>query len=233
MRFAIDQAVFDVLPTVCIGVVVAEGLNNSSPVPAINSLLRQAIDDARARFQGANVKEHPAIACYREAFRKLGYNPNKFPCSVEALISRVAKGGEPPDINGVVNLVNTVSLRYTLPMGAHDMDSISGDIAVRFSVEGEPFTPLGEAAPEAVPAGELVYVDDREVRTRRWIWRQNDRGKVIQSSRRIFFPIDGFADVNQESVESAMTELSALIEQFFGVTTRRHLLKRGCHTVTL
>ncbi len=226
MRFSIDRAVFDVLPAVCIGVVVAEGLDNSAPVAEVNDLLKQATEGARARFQGVNVKEHPAIACYRDAFRILGYNPNKFPCSVEALTSRIAKGGELPDINAAVNLVNAVSLKYTLPMGAHDLDSMSGDIAVRFSRDGEPFTPLGEVEPEAVPAGELVYADDREIRTRRWIWRQNDRGKVTQASHRIFFPIDGFTDTNLSAVENARDELSGLVEEVFRTPTRRYLLTR-------
>jgi DNA/RNA-binding domain of Phe-tRNA-synthetase-like protein len=224
VRFVIEGDVFRRLPTICIGVVVAEGLDNSHPVEEINLLLKESIEDTRARFQGINVKECPAIACYRDAFRSLGYNPNKFPCSVEALTSRIAKGGEPPDINAVVNMVNAVSLKYTLPMGAHDMDSIAGDIAVRFSKEGEPFTPLGEIEPESVPAGELVYADDREIRTRRWIWRQNDRGKVTQASRNVFFPIDGFTDVNLDAVRSAMSDLSALIEKFFSVPTHRYLL---------
>jgi DNA/RNA-binding domain of Phe-tRNA-synthetase-like protein len=233
MRCTIDPAVFDALPTVCIGVVTAGGLDNSTAVPEINLLLRQSVAEARSRFAGVNVKEHPAIACYREAFRKLGYNPNKFPCSVEALMSRVAKGGEPPDINAAVNLVNAVSLRYVLPMGAHDMGTISGDIAVRCAREGEPFTPLGETETEAVPAGELVYADDREVRTRRWIWRQNDRGKVTAASRNVFFPIDGFTDQNQEAVERAMEDLSGLLKRFFDVAPARHFLHRGCISVEL
>jgi DNA/RNA-binding domain of Phe-tRNA-synthetase-like protein len=81
--------------------------------------------------------------------------------------------------------------------------------------------------PEAVPAGELVYADDGEIRTRRWIWRQNDRGKVTQASRNVFFPIDGFTDVNLDAVRGAMSDLSALIEKFFSVPTRRYLLDQG------
>lgn len=53
----------------------------------------------------------------------MGINPNRFPCSVEALATRIAKGGGLPDINPAVNLVNAYSLRYSLPMGAHDLDA--------------------------------------------------------------------------------------------------------------
>lgn len=226
-RFTIDPAVFEVLPTVCVGAVVAEGLDNRENRGSIDTLLRQAIEDARARFQGTNLKEHPAIACYREAFCKLGYNPNKFMSSIEALTLRIAKGGAPPHINPVVDLVNAVSLEYTLPMGAHDLDSVAGDLAVRFAREGEPFTPLGEPQTEAVPAGELVYADAREIRTRRWIWRQNERGKVTEASRRVFFPVDGFNDVNRQAVEQAIVRLSTLIESFFGVSPRTYILDKA------
>lgn len=230
MRFTIDPEVFRTLPTVCIGVVAARDIDNAREVPAIEALFRQSIAEARERLQGVSVKEHPAISCYREAFRKLGYNPNKFPCSVEALAARIAKGGEPPSINPVVDLVNAVSLKYILPMGAHDMDSVSGGIAVRYAKDGEPFTPLGETHPEAVPAGELVYADDREVRTRRWIWRQNDRGKVTRASRSVFLPVDGFSHVNKNSVEQAMEELSGLLEEFFRIRPTRYLLDQATNS---
>ncbi|MDH7478615.1 MAG: phenylalanine--tRNA ligase beta subunit-related protein, partial [Syntrophomonadaceae bacterium] len=178
MRFIIHSEVFEQLPTLCIGVVVAEDLDHRRPAEQIEQLRQQAIEKARSRLKGANLKEHPAISVYRDAFRLLGFNPNRFPSSIEALASRVVKGGEPPRINPLVDLVNAVSLKHLLPMGAHDLDSIAGEIAVRFSAPGETFTPLGESEPEEVPAGELVYADHREIRTRRWIWRQNDRGKV-------------------------------------------------------
>ncbi|MGM0652616.1 MAG: phenylalanine--tRNA ligase beta subunit-related protein [Bacillota bacterium] len=68
---------------------------------------------------------------YREAFKKMSINPNKFPCSVEALSARAVKSGTLPDINPIVNLVNTYSLKNTLPMGAHDLDQTESNIEVR------------------------------------------------------------------------------------------------------
>lgn len=224
MRFIIDEKVFDTLPAVCFGVVVAEGADNRGKTGGINELLLEAVQSVRSRYQGVNIKEHPDLLCYREAFQKLGFNPNKFPSSVEAMVSRVVKGGELPDINDVVNLVNAVSLKYVLPMGAHDIDSIQGDIMVRYSREGELFTPFGQTEPEAVPAGELVYADDREIRTRRWVWRQNDRGKVTPACRNVFFPIDGFSNCNREAVIKAREDLSGQIRRFFGIEPRQYWL---------
>ncbi len=215
MRFAVSEEVFQVLPTVCFGVVVARGIDNRARRPEINALLDQSVVTVRNKFTAVRLKEHPDVLCYRDAFQKLGINPNKFPCSVEALTARVLKGGSVPDINPAVNLVNAMSLKYTLPMGAHDLDTVQGDIHVRFSTNDDTFVPFGQSEPEMLEDGELVYADGREVRTRRWIWRQSDRGKVTGESTNIFFPIDGFTDHNRDAVLAAREELADCLRRFF------------------
>lgn len=231
LKFIIDDRVFETLPEVCFGAVVARHLENRSGRPAVKELLERSMIDAREKFNGLNLKEHPDLLCYREAFQKLGINPNKFPSSVEALTARVAKGGSLPDINSAVNLVNAISLKYTLPMGAHDLDSVQGDMAVRFSRQGDPFTPFGQSTPETVDEGELVYADGREIRTRRWIWRQSDRGKVTEESVNIFFPIDGFVRQNRSAVLAARDELANLIEQIFQCEVSTFYLDSGSRVV--
>ena len=71
------------------------------------------------------VKESPEIVPYREAFRALDINPNKFMCSIEALLTRIAKGKGFPEISPVVDFGNAVSLKYRLPIGAHDMGTVT------------------------------------------------------------------------------------------------------------
>ncbi|WP_082789069.1 phenylalanine--tRNA ligase beta subunit-related protein [Desulfolucanica intricata] len=56
-----------------------------------------------------------------------------------ALTTRISKGGILPDINPAVNLVNALSLKYTLPMGTYYLDAANGDIFIPFS-QPEPET---------------------------------------------------------------------------------------------
>ena len=84
--------------------------------------------------------------------------------------------------------------------------------------------PFGAEEPEVLPEGEMVYADDRDIRTRRWIWRQSDRGKVTPVSANIFFPIDGFTDGNIDAVLRAREELSRCLEKYFKVETGQYLL---------
>ncbi|WP_334295952.1 phenylalanine--tRNA ligase beta subunit-related protein, partial [Clostridioides difficile] len=42
--------------------------------------------------------------------------------------TRVAKNKKLPHINPIVDLGNSISLKYLLPMGAHDMDFRNDDV---------------------------------------------------------------------------------------------------------
>ena len=54
------------------------------------------------------------------------------------------------------------------------------------------------------------------MRTRRWTWRQSEIGKITEDTSSVFFPIDGFTDINRERVIQARDELAELIENIFG-----------------
>ena len=216
MKFIVEKEIFEKLSNACFGVVMAKGIDNSKAYPEIEQLLDESIAAAAQRFEGKKVKEEPDILPYREAFRALDINPNKYLCSIEALFTRIAKGKGMPHINPVVDLGNAVSLKYTLPMGAHDLGGSSEDICIRLAQPGDTFLPFGGEAEETPDSGEVVYAVGHQVRTRRWTWRQSEHGKITPESTDIFFPIDGFTDFNREQVLAARDELQALVKRIFG-----------------
>ncbi len=233
MLFTVETKVFEILPDACFGVVVARNLDNSGSNTEVWAMLERAIEATRIKFQSVKPKEHPDLQPYREAFQKMGINPNKFPCSVEALTTRIIKGGSLPDINPAVNLVNACSLNYTLPMGAHDLDAAESDLEVRFSRSGDIFIPFGETEPEILEEEELVYTSGNKIRTRKWIWRQSDQGKVSAESKNIFFPIDGFAGYNREAVVAARDGLAADLERIMSAGITKFYLDKNNRSVTL
>lgn len=216
MKFKVSHDIFNLLPEACFGVVTARGIDNKAAYPVIADMLREGIAKAQERFHDVKVKEDAAILPYRNAFTKMSINPNKFMSSIEAMFTRISKGHSLPQINPIVDLGNALSLRYVLPMGAHDIDLMDGDIEVRLSVAGDTFIPFGETETEQMPDGEPVYVVDSHIRTRRWIWRQSEIGKIGPDSSNIFFPIDGFRDVNRDTIISARDALAAVCRDVFG-----------------
>lgn len=215
MKFSVSSEVFEKLDNVCFGVIVAKGIDNSLVKNDIVEKLDQSIKNCEDKFKDTKVKELEGILCYRDAFKELGINPNKFMSSIEAMLTRTSKGKGLPNISPIVDLGNAVSLKYMVPLGAHDIDTLDGDIEVRFSKEGDSFIPLGTEETEILEDGELIYSAGDNVRTRRWIWRQSEQGKITNESKNIFFPIDGFEDKNYDSVMSARDELASLLKEVF------------------
>src|SRR5579864_1254706 len=162
MRFRVLDQVFEQFPSVCIGLVVARGVDNTRKSPTLEASLRAVEAEIGARFEREGDKVEQAFAPWRAAFSTLGMSPGRFKSSVEALASRARKGSRLPDLGPVVNLVNATSLRYLLPIGSHDLDTVQGDIVVGPTAPGLRFTPLGQEDAEDVDAGEFVYRDDRE-----------------------------------------------------------------------
>ena len=215
MKFSVSSEVFEKLDNVCFGVIVAKGIDNSLVKNDIVEKLDQSIKNCEDKFKDTKVKELEGILCYRDAFKELGINPNKFMSSIEAMLTRTSKGKVLPNISPIVDLGNAVSLKYMVPLGAHDIDTLDGDIEVRFSKEGDSFIPLGTEEKEILEDGELIYSAGDNVRTRRWIWRQSEQGKITNESKNIFFPIDGFTNKNYDSVMSSRDELASLLKEVF------------------
>lgn len=217
MFYSVSKELFEMLPTACFGLVAVQGLDNHGASPEITALLQEEIRRCESYFEERSVKTDPHILPYREAFRALQINPNKYLCSIEALVSRIAKKKGFPTINPVVDLGNAVSLRHFLPIGAHDLGTIDGGLEVRPAVEGDTFVPFGGTEPENPDLGEMVYASGREVRTRRWTWRQSEVGKITEKTSSVLFPIDGFSDVNGDEVRKAAFELTDRLAALFHV----------------
>jgi tyrosyl-tRNA synthetase len=223
MEFRVAANVFELFPDYCVGGVIAYDLDNSRAGEEAYRLLQTVMAEVRAKFTPANegdnpVTAHPYISAWREAFRHAGIKPGEYLTSVEALLRRVAKGQDLPSISPAVDLANAVSLKYLLPMGGHDLDQLIGGFGVRLAHQGDFFSPPegGSGEVENVPPGEPVYADHREVRTRRWVWRQGRKARVTSHSKSIFFPIDGFASINGAEVKQGAEELSQLLMEHLG-----------------
>jgi DNA/RNA-binding domain of Phe-tRNA-synthetase-like protein len=178
-------------------------------------ILRAAEAEARAAFVDAKPSSHPHIAAWREAFGRFGAKPSRYPCSVEALLSRVLKGQELPSINRVVDLYNAVSVRHVLPVGGEDLDQLKSDSILQFARGDEPFSAIsgGEEVIEYPEPGEIVWADSGGVTCRRWNWRQCRRTQLTETTSNAYFVFDALDPFSPEALAAAVDELSRLLEQ--------------------
>ena len=231
MRFEVAEVLFDQVPNLCVGGVLASTIDNAGDVPEVVRFMQTAVSELAAA--GTAIREHPHVVVWRDAFLRLGINPNKYPSSIEALGKRVMKSQSLPRINPVVDLVNALSVKHIIPMGAHDLDMMPGDVALRFSKPGDMFLPWGSTEPEVIDAGEIVYATGPHIRTRKWVWRQGEQAKIRPESRTIFFPIDAFYGYTDAAAKAAQEELAHWLTHYLGAHAQLFWVDRHHPEITL
>ena len=153
VKFTIEPKIFQTFPDAIIGLVGFQAIENKQEIPEITTQLRAEEGNLPQRLGGLLI-EHPHISSWREAYRKFGAKPKDYPSSIENLVRRVLKGSPVPNINALVDIYNSVSLRYLVPVGGEDSDKIAGDVHLTFASESEsPVKLLGE--PEMRPPKQI------------------------------------------------------------------------------
>lgn len=111
MRFVVASEVFELFPDLKLPVAVAQGIHPTPDAPGIETMWRQSREEAaRTASDYQSPQSHPQVAPRREAMTAMGVSGRKFPSSIEDLLRRAFKGGEPLRINPLVDFYNVVSL---------------------------------------------------------------------------------------------------------------------------
>ncbi len=209
-RLRLDPAVAERFPTYTVLVVYAFGLENGPSDGDSTAALRTAETRARAVFGDRKPQSDTHIAAWRQTFGAFGAKPSKYLCSAEALLARVLKGGELPEINRIVDYYNAVSVSHVLPLGGEDLDRLGGDLVLTVADGTEPFDATdGVGEPEFPEPGEVIWADPLGVTCRRWNWRQGVRTRLTPETRNAYFVLDRLEPFSLDALAAAGDELIA------------------------
>jgi len=212
-------------PNIVGGVLFVEGMKNSPTKEALETLYHTEQETTKARIGNTPLSELPSLAAWRSAFRKFGVNPTKYRSAVEALLRRLTKKGDIPNINAVVDICNLVSIRYELPVAAFDTRALTGSITVQFADGSENFTPLFQKETEHPEPGEVIFADDAKlVVARRWCWRQSDESATQINTENAIFTIESQHPDGKATIETALSDLQELLETFVGGNFKKGIL---------
>lgn len=232
MTFAVDETIFSLMMNYCVGVVVAEDVKNGQGHPEVEELLAEHMVKLREEVGTDSVSNLEALQAYREAYKKLGIDPEEYISSIEHLVKQASGRGGIPMVNPINDLITAVSLKYIVPMEAYDVDALGERLELRFAEEDDIFNPFGGKEEETVEPGELVYASGKEVKMRKWIWRRSDVGKVREETKRLFISIDGFEGVNRDKVIAARDEIAAYLSDSFQATVATAYLNYAENAIT-
>lgn len=212
-RFQYSPEILAQFPTINGGMILASGLQNDDSPQALRDAFLAEQAAVAARIGNTSLSEIPALASWRAAFRKFGVDPTQYRSAAEALTRRVAKKGDIPFINTLVDIGNLVSIRYALPIAVVDLRQIHGAITVRFADGTELFTDHGQSQSIHPDSGEVVFVDENNrVVARRWCWRQSLESTSQPDTTDILITIEAHHDKGRADVENAIADITELLK---------------------
>ena len=195
-----------------------EGLLNAEYDPEFESLFEAQLHwlllnmDEDPDF----IRKDPILTGFRNLHIRTGASNRKNLAAPENLLNAVFKHRSIPRINLLVDIYNTISLKYRLALGAHDLAAVEGNIHLKFTSGNEKYIPLGATVPKEVPANHYSYVDDSDEILCYLDVRQVNKSLVAPETTDCFFVVQGNTETSYRYIEDATSELIDLTKKFCG-----------------
>jgi DNA/RNA-binding domain of Phe-tRNA-synthetase-like protein len=223
-NFIIEDDFWSIFPNTKIGVVICHGIDNSiKDKEQYNEMILEAEKEALKHLQNSEFSNNPVIKTWREAFQKFKTKKGAR-SSIEALLKRVYNGNHIGNINPLVDIYNSISLRYALPCGGEDIDTFVGDIRLTMAVGNEDFVTLGTDENAPPYEGEIVYKDNEGAICRCWNWRESVRTMLTENTKNAFLCIELIDERRLKEFENALKDLAKTVQDNLGGTCKISIL---------
>ena len=215
-KFIIEDDFWELFPNAKIGIITCNGIDNTiKDENQYKDMISQGEKEALTHLSNEEFSSNEVIKVWRDAFKRFKTKKGAR-SSIEALLKRVSTGKGLGTINPLVDIYNSISLKYAMPCGGEDMDKFIGDIRLTKATGDESFITLGSDKSEPPYEGEIVYKDDEGAICRCWNWRESVRTMLTEDTKNAFLCIELVDENREKEFENALKELSQLVEENLG-----------------
>lgn len=143
LKIEVSEDLKNACPQFVGAAIIAKVQNTQHCIPLWKEI-SLSIDEYKNTHQIEDVKKIPAIEATRNAYKRLGKDPNRYRPSAEALGRRILRDLNLYQIDTLVDLINLVSIRTGYSIGGFDADKIDGDVlTLGVGKADEPYEGIG------------------------------------------------------------------------------------------
>ena len=231
-KFVVEDEFWSLFPCAKIGVIICNGIDNSiKDKEKYEKMLSKAESEALIHLQNTEFSNNGVIKVWREALQKFKTKKGAR-SSIEALLKRVQNENHLGTINPLVDIYNSVSLKYALPCGGEDIDTFCGDIKLTKAIGDEQFVPLGTNENSPPFEGEIVYKDDCGAICRCWNWRESSRTILTENTKNAFLCIESVDESRFVDFKSALKYLAEVVQVNIGGSSKITILDINNREIT-
>ena len=159
-----------------------------------------------------DINKFPPIQATRQAYKRLGKDPNRYRPSAEALRRRILRELPLYKIDTLVDIINLLSIQSGYSIGGFDAGKIDGDLVLGVGREGEIYHGIGRG--ELNIAGLPVYRDNQGgVGTPT---SDEERTKIDMNTGKLLMSINGYS--GKDGLQEALTYGVSLLTRYVSTT---------------
>jgi DNA/RNA-binding domain of Phe-tRNA-synthetase-like protein len=217
MYFQHSGEIWHDYPALVPGVLFADGVDAEVSVERRTAGFEEI---ARERLVEVTEAELPEIQAWRRTFSRMGLEPTRYRSAGESLLRRFRREGGLPRIHPLVDVCNSVSLAFAIPVAVFDTTRIVDFLEVRHASGSERYlTFSGEV--EHPEAGEVIFADAAgNAHARRWTNRQSAESAVRPGTGSVVIVAEALHDSASADVRRLVAALVDEIDFLWSVTPR-------------
>lgn len=207
MNISVSEQIYQACPRLRLGIISCDVVNTPSDEALWEEIAAEE-ESLRLSMRMEEIARRIPIYETRQAYKKLGKDPNRYRPSAEALCRRILKGYPLYKIDTLVDLINLVSIRTGYSIGGFDAGKIKGDLILGVGKADELFTGIGRGPLniEGLP----VYRDERGgIGTPT---SDDERTKIDLSTTKLLMIINGYS--GEEGLMEAVVYAKDLLEKY-------------------
>lgn len=223
MHFGHSDEIWRDFPDLVPGVLLAEGVTDN-----VSVMSRTAKFSALAikRLEAGAEGEMPEIQAWRRTFSKMGLKPTQYRCASESLLRRFRKERLLSPIHPLVDLCNSISLAFAIPVGVFDLSKIAEYMEVRYARGTEAYATLSGAVENPEP-GEVIFADGKaRAHARRWTNWQSSYSAVGSETNRVLIVAEAVHAFAEADIHKLITVVADELSAIWSIDPRSAILTR-------
>ncbi len=205
MHFFYAKNIQKDFPELITGVITIDGV---TPAGNVSAWTEHFCDIAGRRLALETEGTFPEIQAWRKAFGRMGLKPTQYRCASEALLRRFRTDMALPNVHPLVDLCNSISIAFAIPIAVFDRSKVIGDMEFRCTDGSEVYETFGGEI-ENPDVGEIIFADtSARAHARRWVNRQSGYSAVRDETTHVLIVTEAMHETARRDIAQLVAALT-------------------------
>jgi DNA/RNA-binding domain of Phe-tRNA-synthetase-like protein len=220
MEITLSPLVKEKVPNFKVGIILYDNIVVEDSPQMLRGRLQTFQESLFFDLEDKSFSDFQGISEWRDIFKKIGTDPNRYRPSVEAIYRRIKKRNFLNLIHSAADLNNFFSMQYEIPIGIYDADRIQGNVEIRIGLAQDEY--VGINGREISMENKLLSSDNLGAFGSPYV--DSERTAVTADTKNAIQIVYLKQSLSVESSEKLVESLGTMFTQIHGGTVESFVL---------